>query len=63
MMALFRMKVIWMTGLVSTFLILGGCVSTDSSDLDDYIAEILARPGSRIRKVDTRPGKKTGWFA
>ena len=50
-MAVFRMKVIWMTGLVSTFLVLGGCVSTDSSDLDDYIAEILARPGGRIEPL------------
>ena len=50
-MALFRMKVIWMTGLVSTFLVLGGCVSTDTSDLHDYIAEILLRPGGRIEPL------------
>ncbi len=50
-MAVFRMKVIWITGLVSTFLVLGGCVSTDSSDLNDYIAEILARPGGRIEPL------------
>jgi len=48
MMALIRLKVIWTAGLVCTFLVLGGCVSTDSTDLHDYIMEILARPGSRI---------------
>jgi type IV pilus assembly protein PilP len=51
MMALIRLKVIWIAGLVCTFLVLGGCVSTDSSDLHDYIAEILLRPGGRIEPL------------
>jgi len=51
MMVLLRLKVIWIACLVSTFLVLGGCVSTDSSDLHDYIAEILARPGGRIEPL------------
>ncbi len=51
MMALFRLKVIWIIGFVCSFLVMGGCVSTDSSDLHDYIAEILARPGGRIEPL------------
>ncbi len=50
-MALFRLKVIWISGLVCTSLVLGGCVSTDSSDLNAYIAEILARQGGRIEPL------------
>ena len=50
-MALFRLKVIWIIGFVCSFLVLGGCVSTDTSDLNDYIAEILARPGGRIEPL------------
>lgn len=50
-MVLFRLKVIWILGFMCTFLFLSGCVSTDSSDLDQYIAEILARPGGRIEPL------------
>lgn len=50
-MALFRLKVIWVIGLICAPLVLGGCVSTDNSDLNGYIAEILARPGGRIEPL------------
>lgn len=29
-------------------LVMSGCVSTDRSDLEDYVAEVLARPGGKI---------------
>ena len=50
-MSFFRIKVPLVISLACSFLILGGCVSTDSSDLHDYIAEILLRPGSRIEPL------------
>ena len=50
-MSFFRIKVPLVISLACSFLILGGCVSTDSSDLHDYIAEILLRPGGRIEPL------------
>jgi type IV pilus assembly protein PilP len=47
-MALFRLKVPLVISFACSLLILGGCVSTDDSELHDYIAETLARPGGRI---------------
>ncbi len=47
-MILFRLQAIWTASLVCALLSLGGCVSTDISDLDRYVTEILARPGGRI---------------
>ncbi|RKZ48423.1 MAG: pilus assembly protein PilP [Gammaproteobacteria bacterium] len=55
MITLFRFKAIlksiWITGFLSTFLLLSGCVSTDISDLDQYVQETLARPGGRIEPL------------
>jgi len=36
---------------VCGFVLLGGCVSTDMSDLESYTAEVLARPGGRIEPL------------
>jgi type IV pilus assembly protein PilP len=33
------------------FVLLGGCVSSDMSDLESYTAEVLARPGGRIEPL------------
>jgi type IV pilus assembly protein PilP len=51
MITLFRLKAIWKTGFLCTFLVLGGCASTDISDLDQYVQETLARPGGRIEPL------------
>ncbi len=51
MMALLRLKVIWIIGCACTFMVLGGCSATNSGDLQEYIAEILARPGGRIEPL------------
>ena len=55
MITLFRFKAIlraiWITGFLCTFLIMSGCVSTDISDLDQYVQETLARPGGRIEPL------------
>ena len=50
-MTLLRLKTIWTASLVCILLSLGGCVSTDTSDLDQHIAEILVRPGGRIEPL------------
>lgn len=47
----FRLKAFWLTAFLCTFLVLGGCASTDISDLDQYVQEILARPGGRIEPL------------
>ena len=44
----FLLRWIKVVGLMSFFMALGGCISTDTSDLEEFIAEILARPGSPI---------------
>lgn len=36
---------------VCGFVLLGGCVSTDMSDLESYAAEVQARPGGRIEPL------------
>ncbi len=42
--------------LLITSIILGGCVSTDISDLEQYTQEMLARPGGRIEPLpEIRP--------
>ncbi len=50
-MALSRLKVPLIISFACSLLTLGGCVSTDTSDLHDYIAEILLRPGGRIEPL------------
>ncbi len=35
-------------GLACLFTALGGCVSTDISDLEQFMAEVLARPGGAV---------------
>jgi type IV pilus assembly protein PilP len=50
-MTIFRLKVPLVISFACSFLILGGCVSTDDSELHDYIAEILLRPGGRIEPL------------
>ncbi len=50
-MTLFRLKAIWTTSFVCALLSLGGCISTDISDLDRYISDVLARPGGRIKPL------------
>jgi len=50
-MTLFRLKAIWTASLVCALLGLSGCVSTDISDLDRYVSEVLARPGGRIEPL------------
>ncbi len=55
MITLFRFKAIsraiCITGFLSTFLVMSGCVSTDISDLDQYVQDTLARPGGRIEAL------------
>ena len=46
-----RLKTLWITIFLSILLNLSGCVSTDMSDLDQYITEILARPVGRIEPL------------
>jgi type IV pilus assembly protein PilP len=36
---------------VTSLLVIGGCVSTDISDLDQWTQEVLARPGGRIQPL------------
>jgi type IV pilus assembly protein PilP len=56
MITLFQLKSVWITGFLSTFLILSGCASTDISDLDQYVQETLARPGGRVEPLpEIRP--------
>ena len=51
-MTLFRLKSFWLASLiVCSFLGLGGCVSSDISDLDQYVQDVLARPGGRIEPL------------
>jgi len=50
-MTLFRSKAIWIASLVCTLLSLGGCISRDISDLDQYVQDMLARPGGRIEPL------------
>ncbi|MCH8262132.1 MAG: pilus assembly protein PilP [Proteobacteria bacterium] len=50
-MTLFRLQAIWIASFVCALLGLGGCVSNDISDLDEYAQEILARPGGRIEPI------------
>ena len=38
-------------GLVLGLLSMYGCLQTDISDLDEYVAQILARPGGRIEPL------------
>ena len=50
-MTLFRLRAIWITSFIFIFLIMGGCVSNDISDLDQYVQEVLLRPGGRIEPL------------
>jgi type IV pilus assembly protein PilP len=50
-MTLYRIRAIWIASFTCALLNMGGCVSTDTSDLDQYTAEILARPGGRIEPL------------
>ena len=50
-MTLFRLQAIWIMSFVGALLNLGGCVSNDISDLDQYADEIMARPGGRIEPL------------
>ena len=47
----FRFKAIWITGFLCIFLLMSGCISTDITDLDQYVQETLARPGGRIEPL------------
>ncbi len=48
---LLRLKAIYVASFVFVFLVLGGCVSNDSSGLDQYIEEVLARPKGKIEPL------------
>ena len=50
-MTLFRSKAIWIASMACTLLSVGGCVSSDVSDLDYYIEGVLAKPGGRIEPL------------
>ena len=50
-MTLFRLKAIWIASLVCALLSLGGCISSDISDLDQYVQDVLMRPGGRIEPL------------
>ena len=50
-MTLFRLQAIWIVSFVGALLGLGGCVSNDISDLDQYTQEVMARPGGRIEPI------------
>ena len=50
-MTLFRLKAIWIVSFVCALLGLGGCVSSDISDLDQYARDVLKRPGGRIEPI------------
>ena len=50
-MTLFRLQAIWIVSFVCALLSLGGCVSGDISDLDEYAQEVLLRPGGRIEPI------------
>ena len=50
-MTLFRLQAIWIMSFVCALLSLGGCVSKDISDLDEYAQEVMARPGGRIEPL------------
>ena len=50
-MTLFRLQAIWIVSFVCALLGLGGCVSNDISDLDEYGQEVLLRPGGRIAPI------------
>jgi len=50
-MTLFRLKGIWIASLVCALLSLGGCGTSDMRDLDQYVQDILARPGGRIEPI------------
>ncbi len=50
-MTLFRLQAIWIVSFVCALLGLGGCVSGDISDLDEYAQDVLLRPGGRIEPI------------
>ncbi len=50
-MTLLRLQAIYTASLICTLLSLGGCVVNDISDLDQYVQEVLARPGGRIEPL------------
>jgi type IV pilus assembly protein PilP len=47
---LFQIDFFYLLAL-SSLLVLGGCVSRDISDLDQWITEVLAQPGGRIEPL------------
>lgn len=50
-MTLLRLQAICTASLICTLSSLGGCVVNDISDLDQYVQEVLARPGGRIEPL------------
>lgn len=50
-MTLFRLKAVGIANLICALLLLSGCLSTDNSDLDQYIKDVLAKPGGRIEPL------------
>lgn len=50
-MILFRLRAIWIASFICMLLNMGGCVSNDISDLDQYVQEVLLRPGGRIEPL------------
>ena len=50
-MTLFRFRAIGKASFIFALLNVGGCISNDISDLDQYVQEILARPGGRIEPL------------
>lgn len=50
-MTVFSLRTIWIASFICTLLNIGGCVSRDISDLDQYVQEVLMRPGGRIEPL------------
>lgn len=46
-----RLKIIRVVSLVLCLLSMYGCLSSNISDLEEYVAEVLARSGSRIKPL------------
>lgn len=44
-------KTLMRTGLIAIAFVVSGCVSSDMSDLEAQVAEILARPGGRLEPL------------
>lgn len=45
------LRIFGTVSLICLFVNLGGCTSSDITDLDEYVTEVLARPGPRIEPL------------